>query len=51
MALILIAITNQIRCKMINERKVYKRIDKGHNKELVIKEMYKKCIAQVTYWS
>ena len=47
MALILIVINNQIRCIRINERVVYKRIDEGHNKEMVIKGKYKECIVQV----
>ena len=51
MAFALITITNQIRCIRINKKKVYKKIDKGYNKKLVIKEKYKKCIAQVIYWS
>ena len=45
MAFTLIVITDQIRHIRINEKKVYKRINKGYNKEVVIKEKYKKCIA------
>ena len=45
MVLTLIVITNQIRHIRINEKEVHKRINKGYNKEVVIKEKYKKYIA------
>ena len=45
MALTLIVVTNQIRYIRVNKKKVYKRINKEYNKEVVIKEKYKKHIA------
>ena len=44
MALTLIIVINQIRHIRVNEKKVYKRINKGYNKGVVIKEKYKEYI-------
>ena len=38
MALTLIVITNQIRHIRINKKEIHKKINKGHNNRLAIKE-------------